>query len=288
MALKYAQVPANLYKEIAFGSGMLCESFDVETFVASSPICGTSGGFTLEATRSYIDIGAGIDNMPENTMENKRIETTKYGFNTTAVSAGPEMIKTALGAADIEELSNGVIKITPRPDIKSGDFKNLWWIVDYSDINTGEKAGFMAFHYRNTFTTSGLSLKSTNKDKATFDLKFEAHYSIENINDEPFTAYMFKGGNKITPLVVTSAPGETSGTTTITVSPEKAAGNKYYYKINAVTAPNVQPGDDVSSWNEWNGTSDITATDGYKITVVEADSSGKAVKSGNTIIQSAD
>lgn len=288
MALKYAQVPADLYKEIVFGPGMLCENFDIETYVASSPICATSGGFTLDATRSYIDIGAGIDNMPENTMENKRIETTKYGFSTTAVSAGPEMIKTALGAADIEELLNGVFKITPRPDIQSGDFKNLWWVVDYSDINTGEKAGFMAFHYKNTFTTSGLSLKSTNKDKATFDLNFEAHYSIENINDEPFTAYMFKGGEKITSLVVTSEPGEESGTTTITVTPKKAVGNQYYYKINAVTAPNVQPGDDVSDWDEWNGTSDITANDGYKITIVEADSDGKAVKSGNTIIRTAD
>ena len=42
----------------------------------------------------------------------------------------------------------------------------------------------------------------------------------------------------------------------------------------------------VRNWNAWDGKSDITATTGHKITIVECDSAYKALKSGTADVTS--
>lgn len=86
-------------------------------------------------------------------------------------------------------------------------------------------------------------------------------------------------GNTIGKLTVTSAEGTLSGGTSITVTPAKATGNSYKYKLGESTA-GVVYGQNVQNWSVWDGTSDITATTGQVITIVECDSSYKAMKSG--------
>ena len=93
------------------------------------------------------------------------------------------------------------------------------------------------------------------------------------------------------PLTVTSVAGGTKGKTTITVSPTipsegEGSTNTYVYKTaKGVVEPEL---DEVCStgWTAWNGSSDITATTGDKIVIVEIDTSNKAVKSGSTIVVS--
>lgn len=86
-------------------------------------------------------------------------------------------------------------------------------------------------------------------------------------------------------LTVQSAAGTASGATAITVTPAKEkATNVYKYKTAASTAPAVTYGQNVSKWNDWDGHSDITATTGHKITIVEADATGKAQNAGNTTV----
>lgn len=88
-------------------------------------------------------------------------------------------------------------------------------------------------------------------------------------------------------LTVQSAEGSSSGKTKITVSPAKGSGNSYKYKVGD-SAESVGVGDAVSDgWTSWNGTDDITATTGKKITVVECDGDGKAVKAGSATVTSA-
>ena len=92
------------------------------------------------------------------------------------------------------------------------------------------------------------------------------------------------GGGEIGTLTVNSVAGKTSGGTTVTVTPAKAnAGNVYKYKVGA-SAETVTYGQNVRTWTAWDGTSEITATNGQKITVVEADSSYKAIKSGSATV----
>lgn len=86
-------------------------------------------------------------------------------------------------------------------------------------------------------------------------------------------------------LTVTSAAGTASGSTHITVSPAKATGNLYKYKA-AAAATEVTYGQNVQTWQAWDGSADITATSGQVITVVEADSGYKALKAGSATVVS--
>lgn len=81
-------------------------------------------------------------------------------------------------------------------------------------------------------------------------------------------------------LTVASAAGTNSGKTAVTVTEAKAAAsNIYKYAVADAVTP-VSYGADVSSWTTWDGSAEITAASDTVITIVEATSAGKAVKSG--------
>lgn len=85
-------------------------------------------------------------------------------------------------------------------------------------------------------------------------------------------------------LTVQSAAGTDSGTTALTITPVKEkATNVYKYKLGA-SAETVTYGQNVKNWTAWDGHSDINATAGQKITVVEADSTFKAQNAGNATV----
>lgn len=85
-------------------------------------------------------------------------------------------------------------------------------------------------------------------------------------------------------LTVTSEEGSETGTTKITVNPQLASINGVYkYKTNASAATPVTYGMDVKTWTRWDGESEIEVTDGYHVTVVEADENFKAVRSGDVV-----
>lgn len=92
-----------------------------------------------------------------------------------------------------------------------------------------------------------------------------------------------QGSGTLGTLTVTSAAGTTSGTTKLTVTPAKASGNSYKYKAAASATPVVY-GQNVQTWNAWDGTSDITATTGQVVTVVECGSDYKAKSAGNATV----
>lgn len=85
-------------------------------------------------------------------------------------------------------------------------------------------------------------------------------------------------------LTVTSAEGSVSGMTQLSVEPGLSSiNNVYKYKINASRAENVTYGMNVQSWTRWDGESEIATTDGYHVTVVEADPTYKAVAFGDVV-----
>lgn len=84
-------------------------------------------------------------------------------------------------------------------------------------------------------------------------------------------------------LTVTSSAGTATGDTAITVSPAKAAGNAYKYKVaDAETA--VVYGQNVKNWTAWDGTADITAATGKVITIVECDANYNAQAAGHATV----
>lgn len=90
-------------------------------------------------------------------------------------------------------------------------------------------------------------------------------------------------------LTVTSEEGSETGATKITVNPQLASINGVYkYKTNASAATAVTYGMDVKTWTRWDGVSEIETTNGYHVTVVEADENFKAVRSGDVVAVVAD
>lgn len=85
-------------------------------------------------------------------------------------------------------------------------------------------------------------------------------------------------------LTVNSAAGSKSGNTKVTITPAKAnAGNAYKYKV-ASSKTAVDYGQNVKNWSTWDGESDITAATGQVITVVECDSTYKALSAGHATV----
>lgn len=86
-------------------------------------------------------------------------------------------------------------------------------------------------------------------------------------------------------LTVTSEAGTAVGDTKITVTPAKAEGNIYKYKV-ADTAADVTYDMNVQNWSVWDGTADITAATDKVITVVEATADYKARAAGSATVVS--
>lgn len=99
--------------------------------------------------------------------------------------------------------------------------------------------------------------------------------------------YVINTNAKIGELTVNSVAGTSaSGKTKVTVSPSLSTGNSYKYKTaSSVTVPEFGA-DCKSGYTAWDGVSEITATTGNKILIVEVDTNNKAVKAGSTTVAS--
>ena len=85
-------------------------------------------------------------------------------------------------------------------------------------------------------------------------------------------------------LTVNSVAGTNRGDTKLTVTPAKEnVNNVYKYKV-ASAETTVTYGQNLRNWSTWDGKSDITAAYGQKITVVECDSTYKALNAGNQTV----
>lgn len=87
-------------------------------------------------------------------------------------------------------------------------------------------------------------------------------------------------------ISVASAAGTAAGDTKITLSGyTPGAGESYKYKAADSTAPSVYYGQELdNTWTAWNGTADITAATGKKITIASVDSTGAVVAAGNATV----
>ena len=85
-------------------------------------------------------------------------------------------------------------------------------------------------------------------------------------------------------LVVTSEAGATSGTTKITVAPALTEGNSYMYQVGASVELPAYGETLTTPWTEWDGTENITATNGQQIAVVEVNSTGQALSGGTATV----
>lgn len=112
---------------------------------------------------------------------------------------------------------------------------------------------------------------------------FEESYGDVFILNKRICGLQFVVDSGLGTLTVTSAAGTNSGDTKLTISPAKASGNSYKYKVADSVSP-VTYGQNVQTWASWDGTADITAQTGKVVTVVECDSAYKAQKAGSATV----
>lgn len=191
MGQKYTQVPSDAFEKLQLNAGILVDEFAPSTGVIGNLLGATSGGIQFASNPTYTDFGEDVDNVPANTKELKRLEGYDPTMSGTFLTCTASAIKTLVGAADID--SQDSTHVIPRSEILDTDFDDLWWIGDYSDKNTGSKAGFIAIHLINALNTTGFQIQSAKNEKGKMAFEYHGHYSIDDIDDIPFEIYVKAG-----------------------------------------------------------------------------------------------
>lgn len=194
---KFTQIPTNTFKKLQLNAGILTTEFDPATgeLSASNIIGATSGGVSFEATPSFSDFGEDIDNCPKNTKELKRLDSWEAKMSGSFVTMDTKAAVSVIGTAAVA--SGDQTKVVPRNSVDANDFKDIWWVGDYSDVNddgsSAGKAGFIAVKLINALSTGGFKIQSGDKAKGTFEFEYTGHYSIENTDIVPFELYIKAG-----------------------------------------------------------------------------------------------
>ena len=195
--MKFTQIPTDTFKKLQLGAGILATDFDPVTgeLTASNIVGATSGGVSFEATPSFSDFGEDIDNCPKNTKELKKLDSWEAKMSGSYVTMDTKAAVSVIGTATVA--SDDQTKVIPRNSVDAKDFKDIWWVGDYSDINedgtSAGKAGFIAIRLVNALSTGGFKIQSGDKAKGTFEFEYTGHYSIENIDAAPFELYIKAG-----------------------------------------------------------------------------------------------
>lgn len=178
---KFTVIPQDTFSQLQTDAGVLLKTFNPATAAAPSDadiITATTGGITCSCTPSYSDFGEDVDNCPNNTKELKHLDGWDCKISTTAIGTSPEVIKYALGAADIAS-----DKVTPRSTLSQTDFTDLWWVGDRAD------GGMVAVHLMNALSTGGFSLQTSKNGKGQTSLELTGHVSINAQDTVPMEFY---------------------------------------------------------------------------------------------------
>ena len=188
--MKFTQIPSDTFKQLQLNAGVLVSEFDPSsgTMTIANIIGATTGGVTFNASPSFEDWGDDIDNCPKNMMELKKLTEWEVTMSGTFATMTEDLAATMVGAADTT-----TNKITPRNDLKVADFKDLWWVGDYSDQNGDTNGGFIAIHMLNALSTGGFQIRTSDNDKGNFAFEFTGHYSNAAPDTVPFEIYVKAG-----------------------------------------------------------------------------------------------
>lgn len=191
--MKFTQIPTDTFSQLQLNAGLLLKSFTPSTGTLDKAdiIGATSGGVKFTAKPSYTDFGEDIDNCPANMAELKRLDSVEVTISGTFVTVSTSSAASTIGAADVDP--KDPTHVIPRSDLKDEDFRDLWWVGDYSNLNGDKNGGFVAIHMMKTLSTGGFALTSDDKSKGQFDFEYTAHYSMDDPTAVPYEAYIKAG-----------------------------------------------------------------------------------------------
>ena len=193
--MKYTQIPENTFQQLQLNAGILVDTFTPSTGVIGNLLGATTGGITFNANPTYEDFGEDVDNCPNNMKEFKRIVSFDPTMSGNFLTCTPAIAKKLAGAADID--GTDTTKVVPRNELLASDFSEVWWIGDYSGVNTDggstQKAGFLAIRLLNALNQSGFKIQSSKNAKGQLAFEFHGHYSLDAQDVVPYEIYVKAG-----------------------------------------------------------------------------------------------
>lgn len=181
---KFTVIPSSTFEALQLDAGVLLKTFNPAAPAApadSAIICATTGGISVSCVPTYSDFGEDVDNCPVNMKELKHLDSWECTMSTTSLGTSPELIKLALGAADID--GQNTSKIVPRKDLEQTDFADLWWVGDRAD------GGMVAVRLINALSTGGFVLQTEKNGKGQITLELTGHVSINAQSVMPMEFY---------------------------------------------------------------------------------------------------
>lgn len=188
--MRFTKAPANTFKNLVMNAGVILSKFDLAEGAVNLEdiLAATSGGSTFQATPEFSDKGEGIDNVPLNMLELKKLEQWIATLTGTWRTTTAGNVAFSLGAADVSG-----DKVTPRQDLKTTDFKDAWLVADYSEYNGETKGGYAAVRLINALSTGGFQLKTNDKGNGDMAFTLTGHYTMANQTQVPFEVYIHEG-----------------------------------------------------------------------------------------------
>lgn len=185
------QQNADAFQHLALGAGVLCTGFTPASGAVTGLMGVTTGGVTFNQNPEFDDWAEDIDQAPNNMMQYKRLTSVDATLSGTFLEVTAATIKRLAAAADID--ANDTTHIIPRAQLVAGDFTDVWWVGDYSDVNTGGGAGYLAIHLKHALNTAGFQVSASKDSKGQFAFEFHAHYDIEAQDEIPYEIYVKEG-----------------------------------------------------------------------------------------------
>ena len=113
-------------------------------------------------------------------MEFKHLDGWDCSMAFTNIRFNQANIALALGAAD----KTGATKVTPRAELNTSDFTDLWWVGDKTD------GGAVAIKLINALSTGGFSMQTTKNAKGTMAMTITGHVSKDAQDVVPMEFYV--------------------------------------------------------------------------------------------------
>lgn len=180
---KFTVIPEDTFNALQLDAGVLLKRFNPANPVAPADediICATTGGINPSCVPTFSDLGEDVDNVPVNMKELKHLDSWECKISTTSLGTSPELIKLALGCADINAQTSAIV---PRKDLAQTDFSDIWWVGDKAD------GGLVAIQLKNALSTGGFSLQTSKNGKGQTALELTGHVSINNQSEVPMVFY---------------------------------------------------------------------------------------------------
>lgn len=199
--MEYTQIQSGAFEKIQLNAGIVVDDFDPSDGSIGNILGVTSGGIQLATNPNYVDFGDGLDNVPDNTWQLKKITRYDPVLSGTFKTITDSEAKQLSGAGGLA--SN---KITPSHDLTEADFDDIWFVGDYSSVNVtddniGTTAGYCAIHIMHALNTAGFQWKSNDENTGEYAFEFHGHYDLTSIDTVPYEIYV-----KGSPPVVVESP----------------------------------------------------------------------------------